>query len=116
MKSNDTKNKEIEILDWLDGYEAWNQALNILTEYNSPQKEGKVHFYFNFEERKWIPAISKHDFWKPQKNISGEIIECECYIFEFFEKERHRTDDPEFDIIVNDLVEGTKDYIKRYFR
>ncbi len=119
MKDAIIKKDEIEILKWLDEYEAWDEAYKILSEHNSEPYLKKVDFYFNLKNKEWFVGDNKesHKLIKINSlNTKSEEIIPLCYELEFVKNQsRLRSDEPEFDNLVEALVEGTKNYIKRYF-
>lgn len=120
MKNAIIKKEEIDVLEWLDKYEAWDEAFKILTEHNAEPALKKIDFYFNIEHKEWFTKDDNKNslrlIKKYSKNTKGENIIPLCYELEFVNnKVRFKSSEPEFDNLVESLMEGTKDFIKRYY-
>ena len=120
MKNAMIKKEEIDILEWLDEYEAWDAAFKILAEHNAEPTLKKIDFYFNIEHKEWFTNDNSKSslklIAKYGKNTKNEDIISLCYELEFANNEiRFKSEDPKFDNLVEALMEGTKEFIKQYY-
>lgn len=118
MKDAAIKKAEVNILEWLESYEAWNEAYKILCEHNSEPYLKPVEFFFDVDVKEWLikEELNKKRLKKISQNSKKEEIAPLCYVLEFVKnRPRPRNDEAEFDDLVEALIEGTKEYIKRFY-
>jgi len=116
MLSEDLKKEKLDLLEWLDGYEAWNSAFQIAAEHHVLHDEHHIFYYFIAEEKKWKAARSQSFSPKNCKSKSGLVIDASCAKVEFDSAHYHlKINQPEFEDIVRMLIEGSKNFIKRYY-
>ncbi len=116
MLSDELKKEKLDLLDWLDGYEAWNEAFKIAAEHHVHHDEQHIFYYFIPEDKKWKGVKSKSFSPKTCKSKTGLVIDASCSTVEFNSAHYHlKINQPEFEEIVRMLIEGSKNFIKRYY-
>lgn len=117
MQNKEIRDKEIEILNWLDTYEARDILAKELSTYNVEKNQGKtIRLEFSLKQKKWKFHLNKN--WKDNviKNINGIMIEPLCGEYSIPQNEKHRNDDPEFEDSINKLIETTKNFVKMFYK
>lgn len=116
MQNEEFKKDKLELLEWLDGYEAWNEAFQTASANHVNHKGQHLFYYFIPAEKKWKAVKSKTFSPKTCKNKSGLAIDASCTTVEFDSVHYHlKSNQPEFENIVRMMIEGSKNFIKRFY-
>lgn len=116
MKNEEYRKEKLELLEWLDGYEAWNEAFQTASAHHVNKDGLHIFYYFIPAEKKWKAIKTKTFSPKTCKNKSGMVIDASCSTIEFNSEQYHlKISQPEFENIVRMMIEGSKNFIKRYY-
>jgi len=116
MENDNIRREKIELLEWLDGYEAWNEAFQTARDHHVTHDEQHTFYYFVPAEKKWKAVKSRSYTPKSCASYAGESIDASCYSVEFNSSHYHlKVSQPEFENIVTAIIEGSKNFIKRYY-